>query len=620
MMHSGNSIKGEDSVYKITAVANTWADHFKIHEYRRQAFIDNYVSRVLEKRFWFAKYKENVLCRLGSIILLFDGSSITTCRVGHWRKFRKRDKLNWVPGVKVPNEVPISGQVTKISKAVKKRGSSGKDSDELVFLSTFFKTYKKLARIEVEADCMINNILYEKSPDCRYTRPRMNWYSGIGAHVLKKFNDELPQDPLKLLRSIHFPSIRALNWILAGDQLRRVQAIRAYPLLLPTLLLDEIHIMDDNEYSTSMTDILKDLGSNVDQGVAIASKLADIYSCSVKSVKSLSNIKPYCTGSVMSIINRVGYVVNHDALLRPFLVGALLGNKRPTCKEGWTNWTNLYRNLPIQIRRSPHEFESFLAGMPDLKSKEWKSLINKVSDISDLSLNEHYYDEHHLEQDNGYLERFKFYDSLNYEWPKIGLKTLLKLSHKWHEHRAEKLRELVAEADQLEADNKGKWFWMRMTERDLIHEPTKIQIVELNTPDKLVAEAFELNHCVDSYSDACFSGRSRIVSFKLEGKSLATAEYRLKDSTRKSQPRELYCTQLRGFENDDVMPGTPVALAFKWFTEMIVTSGSGVTLDWPVVPHNRRPGSDSGTAGKLCYYMEQWLRDQLGIETIPIPE
>lgn len=595
-------------ITKVVNVASTWADHFQVEPDNRSEFIDHYVNRNTEHRFWCATYGAYTLCRLGTVVLYFDGSRVSVHPAAYTIKYSDRKKQTHRPGIKVPNYTPSLSEFNNIKRAIKKRGDS--KIEHLGLLSTFSKDYRRIATTEILMDVRKLYISLEKNRDCRYVNPRTNWYMCLGAYTLKQFCSQLPVEPLKTIRSIHCPSIQLFNWILAGNIAHRAQAVKAYPLLLPCIFL--AHLPDDEhdtkefvEYFDRLSQVRTELGTLVDAGQSIRAYLAQFYQCSEKTIKTIGKYKTHHTGSILTRINNNGRYGLCHFILHDIITAAGLGNKQPKCKTGWSNWFKFVSKHEDFYNRCGRTigWPSFLAGMPEWSSDLWSGLLKNLHDLRDLNINDY--------QDQIWNDAIADY-RYSLSWPTLNLKTMLLISQKWHDHRAEKLKELIEEAEHKKKSAQV-WTWQPMLSEPIVHEGTQVSIVELDRPEQLVEEAVELEHCVDGYSSYCFDGYSRIVSFRHAGKRLATAEFCLSESKGKPTANNLYCAQLRGWDNEDIPTDSPAGQAYTWLCKQIASKVIQVNLDWPCVAPDRRPGAGSGIDHQLKTYMKLWLRNELGI-------
>lgn len=116
-----------------------------------------------------------------------------------------------------------------------------------------------------------------------------------------------------------------------------------------------------------------------------------------------------------------------------------------------------------------------------------------------------------------------------------------------------------------------------------------------------------MHHCVDGYSDVCYSGRSRIISFRKNGKSLATAEFRLKSWKDKPSAAHLVCLQFRGIRNAAIPESSPEGLAYKWLIKHNRSRQILVNVEWPSVPYHSRPSRMKTREQQIGVRMHEWL-------------
>lgn len=602
---------GRDAVI---AVAETWAEHFNVNPDERDEFIERYVRRVREHRFWSCAGevggRHHAVCRLGEVLFFYDGCTVQARNLTGSRFTDRNDPGYWggaiTTRVQAPTVTPVGTQVGKLIRRLKPVFAK-KIACAAVFdsMTTFSKAFRKLASAEVagDIDTWVNE---EKSRDCRYSRPRQAFYTRLGAGILKRFLAELDPEIVRTVRSVGCPSFTLYNWIAAGDVPRRIQAVRAYPLLLPFLILRCEH--RDKGYDRApvtapfgMAPLPMRAGELVDRGERIQALLAEWYKWPERSIKTVGSFALHQTGAVLSLIGRQGW----DSMLAPVLLATLLGNKRPKSKAEWTVWYRFYNNLPDVLRRAVYaeDWPAFLAGCPEWSSPQWEDLVGRVYDIHDLGFcDEHDYD---LPDDEEPDSHRRPKASIP-DWP---LRRFLNLSTQWHETRDQLVREM-AKADE-EAAAKGDRAWASLLPVGLLHEATGVEIVELTLPEELFLEGRALRHCVDGYSDACYSGRSRIVSFRKDGKSLATAEFRLKPWKNKPSISHLYCAQLRGNRNAPIPESSDAGRAYAWLMKQIRGRKIQTNLVWPDVPYSLRPVRMRDRDAQIRRQMSEWMRDKL---------
>jgi len=171
------------------------------------------------------------------------------------------------------------------------------------------------------------------------------------------------------------------------------------------------------------------------------------------------------------------------------------------------------------------------------------------------------------------------------------------------------VRKLAKEDEEHAA--KGDYAWARMLPENLVHESSGVEIVELTVPEELYLEGRALHHCVDGYSSYCYSGDSRIVSFRKNGKSLATAEFCLHPWKDKPSLRNLYCAQFRGSRNAVVPQASDAGKAFAWLLKQIRARKVLAEVTWPSVPEHLRPLRMRDRDEIVKSAMRRWVASRL---------
>ncbi|MFG8365008.1 PcfJ domain-containing protein [Pseudomonas aeruginosa] len=602
---------GNDAV---VAVANTWADHFNVNPDERDEFIARYVRRVQEHRFWAVgdqvAGRTHAACRLGEMLFFYDGCTVQVRRLGDrprptWS--RRSDSMKceierWggqlYTKVQLPSVTPEGAHVGKLVRRLKPVFAK-KVACSAVFdsMTTFSKAYRAVAYQQVTADVGSSGLALEKSPDCRYTRPRLRFYMRLGAGTFKRFFVFLNQDILRTVRGVGCPSFTLYNWIAAGDVDRRIQAVRAYPLLVPYILLQ----WEQHKHAFLKTNAVQPfgmhaksmrLGELVDKGEKILPLLAEAYSWPERWVKSASAFPLRHTGSALRMIGQHGW----DDMLSPVIRATGLGNRKPNGKSEWAVWFRFLEALPWALMHSVDEgdWARFLAGCPEWSAPEWEEILPRCRDLGDLN-----FDDAGFGHDDLGLPKLP-------AWP---LRRYLNLSAQWHKARDELVRKLAKEDEEHAA--KGDYAWARMLPENLVHESTGVEIVELTVPEELYLEGRALHHCVDGYSSYCYAGHSRIVSFRKNGKSLATAEFCLRPWKEKPSLRNLYFTQFRGSRNAVVPQASDAGKAFAWLLKQIRARKVPAEVIWPSVPEHLRPLRMRDRDEIVKSAMRRWVASRL---------
>jgi hypothetical protein len=388
------------------------------------------------------------------------------------------------------------------------------------------------------------------------------------------------------------------NWVTAGDVTRRVQAIRAYPVILPIAVLSSLnnefrqHQDARSKYGLLTIDkvFAESVGTDVDEGKSIALHLARFYQRSEPFIKSVGRMSARHVGSGLSLIGNNGWT---NPLEVPFR-GYDLGNRRPNGKSEWSTWRRLYWRLPANLNWmfGGHSIVPFLAGLPGWSAKEWSEICERASDLRDLG-----------------FHRLRFDNAPTSKWT---LKRLLNISAEWHEVRARLSLEL-SKADEANPEEDDQP-WVSMLPGSLIHEPTGIEIVELLLPDELGHEGQVMSHCVSGYSGGCYSGSSRIVSFRKNGASLATAEFGLTKWFKKPTINHLNLCQLKGFRNASIPASSEVGRACAWLKRQISSRKIKINVEWPKVPYADRPSRMRLRENLIGERMTEWLAVKMGAE------
>lgn len=604
----------------VLRVANTWADHFNVtNRAKREAFIDNYVSRCREHRFWTASAVLGgvtyTICRLADYVHFYDGRTVQVKVVNYYsgKRYDGWRHLTRAATLKLPKTSPDDSQIKDLVKSYRRSFNVKNNigtANTLDSMTTFSKAFRSLVDIELNRDLKGCPTVNEKSSHARYIHPRRRYYTGIGARAIKAFVDKLNPDIVKTIRSVGCPSYTLYNWISAGNIERRIQAVRSFPLLLPYLLMAHAHghihdayIEDsDADYVGARENYSENLGRQVDNGQRIQPTLAVAFNCSEKTIKAVNSYRLYHTGSALNLIGRQGW----DEKLRSIFCAVGLGNRLPQSKAEWRVWFKFINTMPYEmINRLPNRaMSTFLTGCPAWSAPEWNDLLSKAWSLRDMDLHSRALGANSVPP----ISRLET----------VTLKQLLNLSDQWHTVRDQVVRELSKD-DELHA-TKEDAPWPAVLKQPVTHAATSIEIVELTVPGDLAFEGKTMRHCVDGYGDACYSGISRIFSLRRQGKSLATAELRLTPWKKKPSVSNLYLAQISGVMNAFIDDKCDEGKAFSWFLRQVRSRAIEANVDWPNTPYSMRPVRMRNRDTQVKRIMREWLLTKLGIPIVTAPQ
>ncbi len=590
-----------------TAFATTWADYFHAEGGDREKLISTYVRRCQEQRFWCTPITSlasgEVLCRLGHKMIFFDG------RLLHVVDVKSHKNSEAVFGVRLMPNPPSRAHARTLTMAARRHVKQQPFPPLRSFdaLTTFSKAYKDMISRELHMDLGATISLYAdiETRSMRFIRPKRRFYNGTGAGRLKELASYLNPDILRTIRGVGCPSMSLYNWIAAGDATRRMQAVRAYPLLMPLLILcaerfyldgreepapkgndpvDDYHALCAMNYPEPRitSRVAEAIGKQVDAGEPLLPILAKEFEVPEVVIRQLAKHPVHHTGSALRHLGREGWT----KIIDTYSYAAMLGNRKPSTKKAWQHWLMFIRAIPAHVSLSiaHKDWAAFLAGMPGFDDARWEMIARKCHDLSDLAVQ-------HCGIRGWTLAR------------------LLNLSDKWHEERARFVLQMNKEDERNATSIDPGW-------RPLISAPfcsNGLTIVELNTPDQLNEEARRLSHCVDGYSAFCYDGRSRILSVRDDKNSIATMEIRLKPCKKKHGVSHLYCVQLRGYSNKGFKDGSPVLAITKKLLSQIRGGRIEVNLEWPNVPLMQRPVRMQRHYARINEHMKLWLLAELGL-------
>ncbi|HFH3883339.1 hypothetical protein [Pseudomonas aeruginosa] len=199
------------------AVANTWATHFSLAGTARTKFIHHYLRSTSTTRCWCLSVAADngvryTIMRAGPLLQVFDGQLIGAweCRPAH----------------RVPASAPSPAGALKLLQRLQKF------DDAVPVLSSYTQRAHGLATQLAREDLgSYPRSEYPSVSHNRYYSPRRQFYlKQIGA-VLRTFRQVLDQNLLFAIRSVRCLSPQLYNWLAQGDQVRRLQMLKAQPIL-----------------------------------------------------------------------------------------------------------------------------------------------------------------------------------------------------------------------------------------------------------------------------------------------------------------------------------------------------------------------------------------------------
>lgn len=628
------------------AVAQTWAEHFRVAVENREAFIASYLNNTLHTRFWtvelpaletpdhLGRVVTPVLARLSDDLQLFDGHQVWILALSKGMEREIQQHL----GEQALLEGPTPEQASLLAQGIihhRRQWRSG-------VLTSFSKDARELtfARAAQDLAPWVKLRTGDRF-EARYCRPRSAFYGKHLGAALKRFTAHLDPEVLRLIRGIRCPDTRLYNWICdpQGQRAWRLQAVRAQPVLLPLLLLWPDELTQERRiipvprrgycpwpeltpyvHGECLLLLPQLLSTAVDQALPLHEVLAWLFQVPVAQLRYLGRQRVYDTGGALSFL----HPEEGCRGFRILLGAASTGNRRPHTKADWKAFRDVWSALSYhhQVQR---DLTGFITGGPSRWSDlDWIGLCVRAHDLGELHRDLH--GDHPL---NALIERFRLQRSAA---------EIVRLADRYQEQR----RLLVAQHQQdlQREEAKHLMFFEEcegwpglLTESSSVVAPNGLEIVELLTPEALIDEHQALDHCVDQYDYAALSGECRLFSVRLDGKSLATAEivqpyeYALEDEQHEVQEGEsawskppLRVQQLRGFRNAPLKSGSAEQQAWDWFWSALLRGRWPIQLEWPchvgtsVHEHARIALERSLPA--LTQWLAHQLRDVAGVPSL----
>ncbi|OTJ45541.1 hypothetical protein CAZ19_34630, partial [Pseudomonas aeruginosa] len=303
------------------AVANTWATHFSLAGAARTKFIRHYLRSTSTTRCWCITVAADngvryTIMRAGPLLQVFDGQLI-----GAWE---------CKPAHRIPASTPSPAVALKLLQRLQKF------DDAVAVLSSYTKRAHDLATQMARDDLGLQRrLVYPSHSNKRYYAPRHQFYlKQIGA-VLRTFRQLLDQDLLFAIRSVRCLSPQLYNWLAQGNQARRLQMLKAQPVLTPLLVDCEEGVWphtttNDNGESIRhylpcpfpqldserpqaaampcdlYLDMGRILGQVADEGISVINFFAWLFQAPRASIRFLSHVSPGRAGGALFHRKREG--------------------------------------------------------------------------------------------------------------------------------------------------------------------------------------------------------------------------------------------------------------------------------------------------------------------------
>ena len=565
-------------------VAQTWALHFQISPSLLTSFTEHYLNSIIHSRCWCVAWDSTnaqtrqVLARIGNQLQYFDGQQLMACKIVTKDRVHKKK-----PSVQVAQQLLL-----------RFKGRWFAD----VLLTSFCKSARAAAVALAVEDL---GSFIRKGSDAsvsnnRYFNPRTQFYLKQIGSTLKQYCQCLDQELLFAIRSAQCPSPKLYNWLAQGDRVCRLQALKAQPVLIPLLVLanqwpwpwdeeqkiflespwDELQefrpILRDDDYCVESRECL--VGRITDAGLPLIDILAWLLQAPRTSVRYLGQQRVFDTGSALTRINREGPETPWHRLL----LGASMGNRRPSTKTHWKTFFALLDKIPYQLSEQTKDWSRFFSGCPtEWSNPDWPQIADKLQDLNDVFNS---IDESDGSDARDALQKLKsFIATATYH-------QIASLVDGFHLALTD-IREALDAADpQTKADSLRPWSTLLNSNDTLLVSPNGLQIVELKCPADLDAEHRALGHCIDGYDYSAYRGNCRLFSVRENGQSLASAEIQMDESAwgktpAKLTPKHLVTIQLRGLRNRTPRSGSRVDRAYQWFWAKINSGELQINLEWP---------------------------------------
>ena len=565
-------------------VAQTWALQFNVPPSQLTSFIETYLSSTVHTRCWCVALPSTddqtrpVLARIGDHLQYFDGHQVKACKIFSKDRVHKRK--------------PTAMVAQQLLLRFEKRWYAD------VLLTSFCKSAGERAKaLSIEDLGSFNRRGFDwTASNNRYFNPRTRFYLKQIGSTLKQFCQCLDQELLFAIRSAQCPSPKLYNWLAQGDRKRRLQALKAQPVLIPLLVLadqwpwpwdgqqqvymncpwDELQAWrpywSEDRYLISAEECL--VGRIADAGLPLSDTLAWLLQAPRTAVRYLGQQRVFDTGSALTRISREG----PQGPWHRLLLGASLGNRRPLKKAHWITLFALLDKIPYQLLDQTQDWNRLLSGCPtDWSDDNWSKIADDFRDLNELFNN---VDESDGPTAGEALQKLKsFIATASYH-------QIASLVNGFHLALIDIREALDAVDPQTRTDSLTPWKPLLYSTGTTIVSPNGLQIIELKCPADLDAEHRALGHCIDGYDYSAYRGICRLFSVRENGKSLASAEIQMDESAwgetlAKLTPKHLVTIQLRGLRNRTPKSGSRVDRAYQWFWAKIKSGELAINLEWP---------------------------------------
>ncbi|MFJ5299238.1 PcfJ domain-containing protein [Pseudomonas sp. NPDC088368] len=606
-------------LYKLTkfserqqAVAGTWATHFSLSGLQRTRFMVEYLTSITSRRIWCVQLNDTnegtpALLRFGDLVQYFDGKVIHA---------RISDRSH-----RVPNRPPTPDAAGKLLRRLELDRWTGKSA----LLTTFCEKARGYALQEAMKDLGSFGLSYTVSREGRNNRffgPRMRFYLSHMGGTLKRFCSVLDQGLLHAIRSVQCPSPQLYNWLATGNTLRRLQALKAQPVLVPLIVLSEelpqgcyvsrnplpdglqkhiAYLKRPYEHQYNM-DGFHLLGRIVDAGLPLTDVLAWMLETPVSAIRYLGQQRVYDTGSALTRFKLEGFNSGWHMLV----TGAQLGNRRPCTKKQWQSFSYLYESIPWEARSALRDMNRMIKGWPtDWAHPSWPAHRASIQDIKELFTNLNRGEHPDLMATSA---RFKAFIS------SLTGNEIASLVDSFHQALAQ-IREDFEKANPL-SDSDSQTQWPGLLQQGAITTPEGLEIVELNCPADLTVESRTLHHCIDTYDFRGYKGLCRLLSVRDQGRPLASVEVVLERRPNEKNDipwsvRHLVTEQIRGLRNAIPNSASAESRAYDWFIMQVQAGRIPVNLQWPDQTQTMKRYADATDSIRHSQAVAKWIDDYM---------